>query len=238
MKVLLVDAYDSFSHIIDQYLRTRAIASTGRLARETVGEARFAALLVRIAFDANTTRHLAGNILGRQPGVTPERLNRIRDWSTRKAIEGKAYEAWMLGFISSYNAYVFSGSNVVDGIEVDDLRKWVDDYCKEHEQENFDAVVSDNDGCVSEVQVKVANPRSRWVWGAFRLTGSIFHELHRLWHARDCRDEYIGTLVNAYIAAGGQVTASKTGESYVNVGTVNGYHEAVDLLRKRVLLAN
>jgi hypothetical protein len=49
--------------------------------------ARFAALLVRIAFDANTTRHLAGNILGRQPGVTPERLNRIRDWSTRKAKE-------------------------------------------------------------------------------------------------------------------------------------------------------
>jgi hypothetical protein len=63
------------------------------------------------------------------------------NWSSRKAIEGKAYEAWMLGFISSYNAYVFSGSNVVDGIEVDDLRKWVDEYCKDHEQENFDAVV-------------------------------------------------------------------------------------------------
>jgi hypothetical protein len=62
-------------------------------------------------------------------------------WSSRKAIEGKAYEAWMLGFISAYNAYVFSGPNVVDGVEVDDLRKWVDDYCKDHAQENFDAVV-------------------------------------------------------------------------------------------------
>ena len=62
-------------------------------------------------------------------------------WNSRKAIEGKAYEAWMLGFISSYNAYVFSGPNVVAGLELDDLRKWVDDYCKEHAQENFDAVV-------------------------------------------------------------------------------------------------
>jgi hypothetical protein len=62
-------------------------------------------------------------------------------WSSRKAIEGKAYEAWMLGFISSYNAYVFNGPNVVEGADVDDLRKWIDDYCKEHAQENFDAVV-------------------------------------------------------------------------------------------------
>jgi hypothetical protein len=54
---------------------------------------------------------------------------------------GGAYEAWMLGFISSYNAYVFSGPNVVAGLVLDDLRKWVDDYCKEHAQENFDAVV-------------------------------------------------------------------------------------------------
>jgi hypothetical protein len=62
-------------------------------------------------------------------------------WSTRKAIEGKAYEAWMLGFISSYNAYVFNGPNVVEGADADDLRKWVDGYCTEHPQENFDAVV-------------------------------------------------------------------------------------------------
>jgi len=46
---------------------------------------RFAALLVRIAFDANTTRHLTANILGRQPGVTAEKIDKIADWSTRKA---------------------------------------------------------------------------------------------------------------------------------------------------------
>ena len=62
-------------------------------------------------------------------------------WNSRKPIEGRAYEAWMLGFISSYNAYVFSGPNVVAGAEVDDLRKWVDSYCAPHPDENFDAVV-------------------------------------------------------------------------------------------------
>jgi hypothetical protein len=62
-------------------------------------------------------------------------------WSSRKAIEGKTYEAWMLGFISSYNAYVFSGPNVVEGSDGDELRSWVDAYCKQHPQESFDAVV-------------------------------------------------------------------------------------------------
>jgi hypothetical protein len=62
-------------------------------------------------------------------------------WNSRKVIEGKTYEAWMLGFISSYNAYVFTGSNVVEGSDIDELRSWVDAYCKDHPQENFDAVV-------------------------------------------------------------------------------------------------
>ena len=47
--------------------------------------ARFAALLVRIAFDANQTRTLATNILGRQPRMTPEKLTTILDASFRKA---------------------------------------------------------------------------------------------------------------------------------------------------------
>ena len=71
--------------------------------------ARFAALLVRIAFDANTTRHLVGNILGRQDAVTPEAFDRIRDWCTRKAKDSitartpqieeliQAVDAWLAG---------------------------------------------------------------------------------------------------------------------------------------------
>src|SRR3974390_3351455 len=62
------------------------------------------------------------------------------DWNSRKVIEGKAYEAWMLGYISSYNAYVFPGPNVGDGSDVDELRNWVDTYCKDHPGDNFDSV--------------------------------------------------------------------------------------------------
>jgi hypothetical protein len=62
-------------------------------------------------------------------------------WNSRKAIEGKVYEAWMLGFISSYNAYIFKGPNVFEGSDDNDLRGWVSEYCKQHLEESLDMVV-------------------------------------------------------------------------------------------------
>lgn len=99
--------------------------------------------------------------------------------------------------------------------------------------ELFDSVVTDPTGAVLDIQVKVKDPPSHWVWGAFRLPGSVLAELHALWCARDCRDEFIGTLVNAYLAAGGRACAVRAGESYVDVGTVHGYREAMRLLAER-----
>jgi hypothetical protein len=81
---LLEEAVHQRLHVQHAVLLRPAIQEVFAAERRK-DRARFAALLVRIAFDANTTRHLVGNILGRQPGVTPEQLNRIRDWSTRKA---------------------------------------------------------------------------------------------------------------------------------------------------------
>jgi hypothetical protein len=49
---------------------------------------RLAVLLVRVAFASEQTRSLVTNILGRQPGVTPEVLNHILDGSS-KAAKGK-----------------------------------------------------------------------------------------------------------------------------------------------------
>ena len=69
--------------------------------------------------------------------------------------------------------------------------------------ELFDAVVCDAAGRVLEIQVKSPNATSTLVWGAFKMTGAILAELHALWRARDGRDEYVGTLVNAWIAQGG-----------------------------------
>ncbi len=96
--------------------------------------------------------------------------------------------------------------------------------------QSFDVVVTDAGGWVREVQVKQANPSSNWVWGAFKATGSILHDLCRLWRERGRQDEFVGTLINAYLAQGGTARGVRAGEAFVDVGTVNGYREAIQLL--------
>jgi glucose-1-phosphate thymidylyltransferase len=95
--------------------------------------------------------------------------------------------------------------------------------------EFFDAVVLDGDR-VTEIQVKKPNATSTWIWGAFRMSARGFRELQAFWTKRDRCDEYFGTLVNAYLAAGGRGTGLKAGESYVDVGTIDGYRTAMALL--------
>ena len=90
--------------------------------------------------------------------------------------------------------------------------------------------LTDDEGRVSEIQVKQAGAESNWVWGAFKMPGTVFHVLHALWLERERRDEYIGTLVNAWLARGGEALGVRAGESYVDVGTLNGYRAALLLL--------
>ena len=99
--------------------------------------------------------------------------------------------------------------------------------------EFFDAVVTDDGGRVREIQVKRAGADSRWVWGAFKMPGAVLHDLHRLWQERGRCDEYLGTLVNAYLAQGGEAVGVRAGEVYVDVGTLNGYREALRVLADR-----
>ena len=101
--------------------------------------------------------------------------------------------------------------------------------------ELFDCVLTDGDGRVTEIQVKNRNPGSEWVWGAFKLTGKHFAELHELWLERDRGDEYFGSLVNAYLDRGGSVLGVKRGEVYVDVGTLHGYREALKVLSHQIL---
>jgi dTDP-glucose pyrophosphorylase len=98
--------------------------------------------------------------------------------------------------------------------------------------ELFDAVVTDNQDRVREVQVKSSLARTNWVWGAFRLPGSDLANLQQLWCERRRQDQYIGTLVNEYIDRGADVHAVRGGERYVDVGTLHGYREAVNLLSR------
>lgn len=96
--------------------------------------------------------------------------------------------------------------------------------------ELFDAVVLDDGGRVREIQVKRTDASSKWIWGAFKMPGRILRELYDLWIARQQSDEYVGTLVNAWLEAGGEAAGVCAGRSYVDVGTVRGYREAVLLL--------
>jgi len=98
--------------------------------------------------------------------------------------------------------------------------------------EFFDAVLLNEENDVLEIEVKVSQPRSSWIWGAFKAPGRVLHQLHQLWLKRERRDEYIGTLVNAWIAAGGRAKGRRSGEAYVDVGTLHGYREAIHLLEK------
>jgi len=96
--------------------------------------------------------------------------------------------------------------------------------------ELFDAVVLDDRDRVQEIQVKRSGASSRWIWGAFKMPGRVLRELHDLWLARQQADEYVGTLVNAWLEYGGEALGVRAGRSYVDVGTVRGYREAVLLL--------
>src|SRR5438270_4998533 len=81
----------------------------------------------------------------------------------------------------------------------------------------FYSVVSDEHGYVQEVEVKRADAHSHWVWGAVTATGAAFHNLKLLWESRHREDEYLGHLLNAYMAAGNLVRAPSAGEIYMDV---------------------
>jgi dTDP-glucose pyrophosphorylase len=96
--------------------------------------------------------------------------------------------------------------------------------------EYFDAVVTGESGEVLEIQVKHVEPATKWVWGAFKMPGATLAALEALWRQRDRRDEYIGTLVNAFIERGGEAFGVAAGRAYVDVGTLDGYRTATRVL--------
>jgi glucose-1-phosphate thymidylyltransferase len=96
--------------------------------------------------------------------------------------------------------------------------------------EYFDAVVMDARDRVIEIQVKQPGARSHWIWGAFKMPGAVLRELFDLWQRRNCVDEYVGTLVNAWIEQGGEAFGYRAGTSYLDVGTMDGYLKTMKIL--------
>lgn len=99
--------------------------------------------------------------------------------------------------------------------------------------ELFDAVCTNDGGEVTRIEVKQRDANSHWIWGAFKMPGNIFHELHRLWCRPERGDEYFGTLINAWIAGGGRALGVRAGTEYVDVGTLHGYRAALHLLEEQ-----
>jgi hypothetical protein len=56
-----------------------------------------------------------------------------------KPNEAAVYEAWILGFLSAYNAFVFKGPNIAAGTDFDALRNMVDAHCKANPQDDLDS---------------------------------------------------------------------------------------------------
>jgi dTDP-glucose pyrophosphorylase len=96
--------------------------------------------------------------------------------------------------------------------------------------DRFDVVETDGEGRVLQIQVKQPRPRSHWIWGAFKMPAGVLSDLYGLWIQRNRRDEYMGTLVNAYLERGGSAVGIRAGKSYVDVGTLEGYREAMQVL--------
>jgi glucose-1-phosphate thymidylyltransferase len=66
------------------------------------------------------------------------------------------------------------------------------------------------------------------MWGI--VPAQALEAAYELWCKRDRSDESIGTLVNAYLAEGGEAFSVPAGDVYVDVGTLNGYREAMRVL--------
>lgn len=92
--------------------------------------------------------------------------------------------------------------------------------------EHFDAVIWDAGDRVAGIEVKMPGPATRRVWGALVMPAADFLDLFALWRRRGRRDQYLGHLLNAWIAQGHPVTASRTGTEYMDVGTLAGYRRA------------
>ena len=101
----------------------------------------------------------------------------------------------------------------------------------------FDSVEQNENGEITKIRVKDRDSPSNLIWGAFKMPGTILHELCAIWVERGRVDEYIGTLVNEWIHRGGKAWGVATGKYYYDVGTMEGYLEAMRNLSDEVASA-
>lgn len=92
------------------------------------------------------------------------------------------------------------------------------------------ADVTDDARRVLEIQAKRRDAPSHRVWDAAKLPDTALPALHRLWSGRHSHDQYCGTLINAYLAAGGSAVVLPRDTAYVHAGKLDNYRETTRLL--------
>ena len=91
---------------------------------------------------------------------------------------------------------------------------------------NFDSVKYDEAGTVSRVAVKSYKPASDWVWGAMQMTALELRTLKRMWRG----GPYIGSVIDHWVEAEGQVIAIEASGPYLDIGTPKGLKAAEEYL--------
>ena len=97
----------------------------------------------------------------------------------------------------------------------------------------FDSVQCNEFGNVMKVEVKNPQAQCPWIWGAITGTRDAMSALQDLWRRRGCQDIYLGDLFNAFMAEGNRIRGIACGETYIDIGTLDGYHRAQDFLRNQ-----
>ena len=89
--------------------------------------------------------------------------------------------------------------------------------------ELFDAVVTDENGARGGDSGEAEECPLALDLGWHSDAGRVFRDLHTIWCRPERKDEYLGTLVNAWLREGGHAVGVRSGQAYVDVGTVHGY---------------
>ena len=96
--------------------------------------------------------------------------------------------------------------------------------------ELFDAVATDAGGRVREIWVKSPRAGSAWVWGPCACRGRCC-TTSTAWRAREAARRVPGHAGERLVGGGGVASGIRAGTAYVDVGTLNGYRAATELLQ-------